>query len=202
MIKRYCRLWAGLFLLLGLSSSGWAQVIHWELDGYIGIPGTSENNERTFSGGFDFNTVTQELFNITVMTSGGSGCYLCFDYSDGTGRVLRLDPPSPNVENPVIGVELSKRVDFEPPVYRNNYLRIFGFNVFEPGTYPNLDLGEEAYFFINQPLDPDIDIQDGCSACATLVGTTVPIPEPETYAMLLAGLGVLGFRSRRKLGAR
>ncbi len=28
--------------------------------------------------------------------------------------------------------------------------------------------------------------------------TTAPIPEPETYAMLLAGLGLLGFAARRK----
>jgi len=26
----------------------------------------------------------------------------------------------------------------------------------------------------------------------------VPVPEPETYAMLLAGLGVVGFLSRRR----
>ena len=27
---------------------------------------------------------------------------------------------------------------------------------------------------------------------------TAPVPEPETYAMLLAGLGLLGFARRRK----
>ena len=27
---------------------------------------------------------------------------------------------------------------------------------------------------------------------------TTPIPEPETYAMLLAGLGLLGFAARRR----
>lgn len=29
-----------------------------------------------------------------------------------------------------------------------------------------------------------------------------PIPEPETYAMLLAGLGVVGFASRRRMGKK
>ncbi len=32
--------------------------------------------------------------------------------------------------------------------------------------------------------------------------TTAPIPEPETYAMMLAGLGLLGFMARRKKAAK
>jgi hypothetical protein len=28
--------------------------------------------------------------------------------------------------------------------------------------------------------------------------TLAPIPEPETYAMLVAGLGVIGFKARRR----
>ena len=31
-----------------------------------------------------------------------------------------------------------------------------------------------------------------------LYATTVPVPEPETYGMLLAGLGILGFAMRRR----
>lgn len=33
---------------------------------------------------------------------------------------------------------------------------------------------------------------------ATVQGFTTPVPEPETYAMLLAGLGVVGFMARRR----
>ena len=32
----------------------------------------------------------------------------------------------------------------------------------------------------------------------TLATTTAPIPEPETYAMMLAGLGLMGFVARRR----
>ena len=30
------------------------------------------------------------------------------------------------------------------------------------------------------------------------IGQTAPVPEPETYAMLLAGLGLLGLAKRRR----
>ncbi len=34
----------------------------------------------------------------------------------------------------------------------------------------------------------------------TSIGSTSPIPKLETYAMLLAGLGLLGFVARRRKG--
>ena len=38
----------------------------------------------------------------------------------------------------------------------------------------------------------------GYSGSVTLSTATVPIPEPETYAMMLAGLGLMGFVARRR----
>ena len=35
-----------------------------------------------------------------------------------------------------------------------------------------------------------------------LIGYLAPVPEPETYATLLAGLGLVGFMARRKAQAR
>ncbi|WP_221227777.1 PEP-CTERM sorting domain-containing protein [Rhodocyclus tenuis] len=40
------------------------------------------------------------------------------------------------------------------------------------------------------------------SYSAGVLTYTVPVPEPESYAMLLAGLGMLGFMARRRLGNR
>jgi len=38
----------------------------------------------------------------------------------------------------------------------------------------------------------------GSAASYSLAASTTPVPEPETYAMLLAGLGIIGFVARRR----
>ena len=43
----------------------------------------------------------------------------------------------------------------------------------------------------------DFDYDDN-NFSFTNVATTQPVPEPETYAMLLAGLGLLGMQARRR----
>lgn len=176
-------------LLFTLSSTSWAQVIRWEITAEISPPGTIENQDRSYSGGFDFDTVTGSIFNVSIMTTGTTGavCFLCFDYSGADAEVLSD------------GASFTKRVDSVPPAYRINFLHIIGFDVSQPGTFSNLNLIEEAYFNAGtgDPVD-DTFVSDFCAECATLTGTLVPIPEPETYAMLLAGIGLLGFRTRRK----
>lgn len=42
------------------------------------------------------------------------------------------------------------------------------------------------------------DIPQGLSHATLYAAATPPVPEPETYALLLAGLGVLGFVARRR----
>lgn len=57
----------------------------------------------------------------------------------------------------------------------------------------NLEDGVANASFMLSPFDP------GAGNTTTFTLTQVPtIPEPETYAMLLAGLGVMGFMARRR----
>ena len=70
------------------------------------------------------------------------------------------------------------------------------------GNFPSGPLAD-GYWSDN---DTPVPIQnDGCQAgCANYqlnwaTGTTLPIPEPSTYAMLLAGLGVVGAYGRARL---
>lgn len=44
-----------------------------------------------------------------------------------------------------------------------------------------------------------IDSEDPQAESSAWYGVTAPVPEPETYAMLLAGLGLVAFSARRRL---
>jgi len=190
------KLSVGVFCLLSMiSTSSWAQIIHWEIQAEMVEPGTSASLERSFSGGFDFDTLTGSIFNVSIFTASTTGqtCFLCFDYTGSTGEVY-------NDGTGGLGAEFRERVGSPPSPYRENFLGIFGFDITLPGIFSNVNLEEHAYFNAGtgDPVD-DTFIADSCAGCATLTGVLVPIPEPETCAMLLAGLGIMGLRGRRKL---
>ena len=60
-----------------------------------------------------------------------------------------------------------------------------------PGGYGQLIVYTDATSFSGN----SAYLQDGSN---TTVAVFAPVPEPETYAMLLAGLGLLGFMARRR----
>lgn len=185
------RLFIGSFFLFGLATNSWAQIIHWEIEGEFSLP--THNDLRIVSGGFDFNTATSSFSNITLasISSDGSGCNPCFNYDDAQGVALAEG---------ALGFYFIERIDFAEPVYRQNLLRVSGadFNLAEPRVHGNLNMLESTYIWLGQPLDPDLYFFDECLECASAVGTLVPIPEPKTYAMLLAGIGLIGLRQHRK----
>jgi hypothetical protein len=59
---------------------------------------------------------------------------------------------------------------------------------FGNGGQFRISMNDLAFDHNNQTLDQNVTI--------SLV--TAPIPEPETYALMLAGLGVVGFTARRR----
>ena len=189
LLNRFC---VGVFCLLGMAStSSWGQVIHWEIEAELVDPGTSASQERAFSGGFDFDTLTGDIFNISVLSTSTTGqpCFLCFDYSGSTAELFGDS-----------GVIFEKRVDSSGEAYRENTLRLLGWDPTQVGVFTG-NLSEDYYFVAGtgNPVD-DTFINDTCvpADCVTFTGTLVPIPEPETYAMLLAGIAMLGFTARRK----
>lgn len=51
----------------------------------------------------------------------------------------------------------------------------------------------------NRPLNIDLTVRDvDVAYSATYVPVTPPVPEPESYAMILAGLGLIAFTARRR----
>ena len=62
----------------------------------------------------------------------------------------------------------------------------------------------DQFAFVRLSDDPDADGDSGSTVGAHIdavgaISAVVVIPEPETYALLLAGLGLLGFAARRRL---
>jgi hypothetical protein len=49
--------------------------------------------------------------------------------------------------------------------------------------------------------DIDAEIHTAFAQAAIDIGGVAPVPEPETYAMLLAGLGLVGWQARRRTQA-
>ena len=64
-------------------------------------------------------------------------------------------------------------------------------NILTEYQFTNLAIGNYSYYVFGH-------INASGSTPVEITFTSAPVPEPETYAMLLAGLGVLGFAARRR----
>jgi len=190
-------------LLVGLTllgpCSALADVIHWEALSEENTPAYwGEGVNFLLNGGFDFNSTTGTFSNITVKTSTSTPnvCLACNDFSDGgTATAFSFESYG--------GVEFSE--SYGPNAFSpgsNYWMRISGpgFDLSTPGTYANMHISYWGQILLYDPLDPDMYESLGCPECVSLTGTLVPIPEPETYALMLAGLGMLGWRAKRKAG--
>ncbi len=74
------------------------------------------------------------------------------------------------------------------------YLKYYGFAfALSSGAKANIFFDQGAYQATWQPLGGALEGRPG-----TVYVSLVPVPEPETYAMLLTGLGLLGLLARRR----
>lgn len=195
MFQHFHKLLSAMVLLLPISAI--ADVIHWEVYSEADTP-TYMGENFLLTGSFDFNLDTGVFSNITVQTSTTDGCVACNDFSNGgTGAAYSGGPFG--------GVEFSESYGpDESSLGRSYWLQISGsgFDVSTPGTYTNLDMTHWGHVLLGPyGIDPDMYENIGCPECVTAIGSLVPAPEPETYAMMLAGLGLLGFTAKRRKGA-
>lgn len=196
-----------LALMLLLPLPAMADIIHWEIRNVDDPEATSPmGQDFMLTGGFDYDPTTGTFSNITLRTSTSDGCIACNDFSNGgTGQTYFL----PSGQGGVLFSEEYAPDDEDLGQWHtlqisggNSFGDIWAFDVSKPGSYNNLDLDHTGYILLDDPLDPDIAESVGCFDCAYAIGTLVPVPEPETYAMMLSGLGLLGWQVKRKNQAK
>jgi hypothetical protein len=76
----------------------------------------------------------------------------------------------------------------------------FNTTYFSSNTYGGLSAGIDYSISLYGWGDPMSSATGSYRITLTAVAGTAPVPEPETYAMLLAGLGLLGLSKRRRVG--
>jgi len=199
MFLKFCKLLAALAVIA--PGPVLADIIHWELHSEADAP-SYLGQDFLLTGGFDFDTETKAISNITVKTS-AVGCVACNDFSGGgVGEAFML----PDGRGGVNFIE--SYFDADQTLRRDYFLQIAGSSVFgqfsafdvsQPNSYQDLSLWHHGWVKLDDPLDPDIYEETNCDNCVSAVSTlTSPVPEPETYGMLLGGLGMLGWQVKRK----
>jgi hypothetical protein len=132
--------------------------------------GVTFSDGGTLNGTFTTNDAISSLLNYNITTSPGIG--IGFNYTPATTNSSSTSLPSILVlSTPSLNNILE--VTFTGLTAAGSPIRIGTFDSFE------------------QTLTNRRDIVAG----SAIVGT---VPEPETYAMMLAGLGLLGFAARRR----
>jgi len=174
-----------LLLLLSLAGAVQAAVpIKWTVQGYYFPEG-----QGYVEGSFEYNPDTNHFYNITLQSFWVDeyGTDLYHDYAGANGTY------APGPDNSVVFYE-SRFIDGIEPTDVYTQLSFADFNPGESGTvyFSEYELMETTHYstgtwgFTRE--------RPGVFGYAY----GAPIPEPETYAMMLAGLGLLGFTAKRR----
>lgn len=146
---------------------------------------TSSSVPLIFSGAYgaavsNGNWGTNTIVGYRIANDAARGTFQCSrDLTSGCGQGT-------------FGGTLAVAANHEYPVYLSLEVQAIANNIYSTSAAASID----PYFYI----DPTwAAVNPGYSLTVSGVGNSVPaIPEPETYAMMLAGLGLLGIAARRR----
>ncbi|WP_233516084.1 PEP-CTERM sorting domain-containing protein [Janthinobacterium sp. BJB426] len=181
--------------------------------GYLGAIGVVTYGETFTSPGGVLNDFTLYASSGYGTSNYGTG-YIGFGIAawDGTkavGPALYTSAPMPysgkNAAFEATGLNLALPLNKEYVAY----LTVAGIEnpvhfIRPQGSNNNGGLtGNHVYSNAKDPLNASqpwgVDKTVYMRFTANFTNNTIPVPEPETYAMLLAGLGIVGFAGRRRL---
>lgn len=167
-----------LVVLLALSQSALASITRWEGQGFINYEFEGALETRELFGHFDVDTDADVVvdFSLRVIRDFGKFTARVYEYSSTNGSFVSLSNDGLFVVNSFAGNSL----DFHLP----------GADFFSPDSTEAFGSlaevrGTEFYFW-----------QDAIEFYGAV--QTAPVPEPEIYAMMGLGLGLLGWVGRRR----
>jgi len=168
----------------------------------FGMTGTGSTGAITFDG---LKRAGENMVDAVYRTPGSSDRILLADFDSGSSSDNSFGSRSPLAYESLIAPGDSGGGLFELINGQNFLTGITSFGWGRLDGDPNSDYGDVAGWtrvtYFNSWIDSVINQTVGGSGKGSpfgLAATAVAVPEPETYAMLLAGLGLLGFAARRR----
>jgi hypothetical protein len=184
------------------------------------VPSASVDNVPAFFGGTLLDSVSTNISNIsysgvarTAVYDTGTGLDFYYQFTNNTGSLngverfsafnfSSLGASQVSVFQTGVGFGIFTNGTEKSDYADRTNLGVIAFN-FVPGTASKINPGTTSFIEIIRTnatsyTAGNFGLLDGIADNAAGFAPTSPVPEPESYAMMLAGLGLIGFFANRR----